>query len=157
MWLLSLGVSEVKYFFEKATNNNEPRALLIQACNEITDDLCRQVIKITVGVRAQIRDNFVRHPVISSPVNSEHRRQVLQVSYVDNSDWEVGASKQFYRQWKGLCVHLLLSAGLYSNFIQGFSYRNTCPTNQERGHCILLQVDSPSRALLVTSSCWLLP
>jgi hypothetical protein len=53
MWLLSLGI-----FPKKPLTITELRALIIQACNEITEDMCRPVINnITVRVEGVARFN----------------------------------------------------------------------------------------------------
>jgi hypothetical protein len=55
MWLLSSGLLKEKIFPNKL-QIIELRALIIQACNEVTEDMCRQVINITVHVEVARRN-----------------------------------------------------------------------------------------------------
>jgi hypothetical protein len=57
MWLLSWGFLKVEISPKKPQTIMELRALIIQACNEITEDMCCKVISITVHVEEVARHN----------------------------------------------------------------------------------------------------
>jgi hypothetical protein len=58
MWLLSWGFLKEKIFLKKPQTGMELRALIIQACSEITEDMCHGVINnITVHVEEVARRN----------------------------------------------------------------------------------------------------
>jgi hypothetical protein len=51
------GFLKEKIFPKKPQTIMELRALIIQVCNEITEDMCHQVISITVRVEEAARRN----------------------------------------------------------------------------------------------------
>jgi hypothetical protein len=51
------GFFKEKVFPKKQQTLMEMRALIIQTCNEITEDICRRVINLTVGVEGVARRN----------------------------------------------------------------------------------------------------